>query len=137
MATLHRGKHAIKFGADIRRVVLDNEAAFDSKGTFTFPNFQDYLNNTAATFNQALQIASFTAKQWQTFWFAQDDFRVTPELTLEPRPALRDQRLAAGLLRRHRPGEPGRAGAGAGAEGQGQHRAAGGLQLEPALGATS
>jgi len=82
VATLHRGKHAIKFGADIRRIVLDNEAAFDSKGSFTFSNFQDYLNNTAAVFQQALQTSSFTARQWQTFWFAQDDFRVTPELTL-------------------------------------------------------
>ena len=82
IVTVHRGRHALKFGTDIRRVILDNEAAFDSKGTFTFPNFQDYMNNLAGTFRQALQTASFTAKQWQTFWFAQDDFRVSSELTL-------------------------------------------------------
>lgn len=82
VATLHRGRHSIKFGADIRRVHLDNLAAFDSKGTFLFGSFQDYLNNTATSFSQALQTASFNAKTWQTFLFAQDDYRVTPELTL-------------------------------------------------------
>jgi len=80
--THHRGRHVFKVGADIRRIVLDNEAAFDSKGTFAFSNLQDYLNNVAASFQQALQTSSFTARQWQSFWFAQDDFRVTPELTL-------------------------------------------------------
>lgn len=80
--TFHRGRHAFKVGTDIRRIVLDNQAAFDSKGTFTFSNFQDYMNNTAARFAQALQTSSFTARQWQTFWFAQDDFRVTPDLTV-------------------------------------------------------
>ncbi len=42
-------------GADIRYVRLDNISAFDSKGTFTFNNFQDYMNNLAVSFQQALQ----------------------------------------------------------------------------------
>lgn len=77
-----KGKHAMKFGADIRYNELDNIAAFDSKGTFVFNNLQNYMNNLAATFDQALQTASFTAKQWQTFFFVQDDFHVRPDLTL-------------------------------------------------------
>jgi outer membrane receptor protein involved in Fe transport len=80
--TLQAGSHSIKFGADIRRIQLFNLAAFDSKGTFTFNNLQDYLNNVAATFQQALQTATFDARQTQQFYFAQDDFRVTPNLTL-------------------------------------------------------
>jgi len=77
-----RGKHALKLGADIRYNKLDNIAAFDSKGTFTFNSLQDYMNNLAATFQQALQTASFTATQWQTSLFVQDDFHVRPDLTL-------------------------------------------------------
>jgi hypothetical protein len=77
-----KGKHAVKFGADIRRIQLFNLAAFDSKGTFTFNNLQDYMNNVAVTFAQALQTATFDARQTQQFYFAQDDFRVTPNLTL-------------------------------------------------------
>ena len=40
------------------------------------------MNNTAFNLTQALQTASWDAKQWQTFFFVQDDFRVTPDLTL-------------------------------------------------------
>ena len=80
--TLNRGRHNFKFGADVRHVDLDNSAAFDSKGTYTFANLEAFMNNTATSLAQALQTASFGAKQWQIFLFAQDDFRVTPDLVL-------------------------------------------------------
>jgi hypothetical protein len=80
--TWQKGRHSMKFGADIRRIQLFNLSAFDSKGTFTFNNLQDYLNNVAFTFVQALQTATFDARQTQQFYFAQDDFHVTPSLTL-------------------------------------------------------
>jgi hypothetical protein len=80
--TWTRSRHTLKFGADIRYNKLDNFSAFNSKGTFTFNNLQDYMNNTAAFVQQALQTSSFVAKQWQTFLFAQDDFRITPDLTV-------------------------------------------------------
>ncbi len=77
-----RGDHSWKFGADIRKLKLFNIAAFDSKGTFTFANLQDYINNRATTFAQALNTASFDARQTQQYYFAQDDWRATPNLTL-------------------------------------------------------
>lgn len=77
-----RGAHSFKFGTDIRRIELFNLAAFDSKGTFGFNNLQDYVNNFAATFQQALQTATFDAHQIQQFYFAQDDWRVTQNLTI-------------------------------------------------------
>jgi Carboxypeptidase regulatory-like domain/TonB-dependent Receptor Plug Domain len=80
--TWTKTRHTIKAGADIRYNLLDNVAAFDSKGTFTFDNLQNYMNNLAASFRQALQTATWTAKQWQSFLFMQDDFRLTPSLTL-------------------------------------------------------
>jgi hypothetical protein len=76
------GRHTLKFGADIRYVRLDNQAAFNSKGTFTFSSLQDYLDNRAFSLSQALQTASFLATQWQTGWFAQDDLRIGQDLTL-------------------------------------------------------
>jgi outer membrane receptor protein involved in Fe transport len=76
------GRHGLKMGADIRYITLDNIAAFDSKGTFTFDNFQAYMNNLAVSYVQALQTASFKAKQWQSFMFVQDDFKVTPTFTV-------------------------------------------------------
>jgi len=77
-----RGNHSLKFGADIRMLKLFNIAAFDSKGTFTFANFQDYINNRATTFAQALNTASFDARQTQQFYFFQDDWRASSNLTL-------------------------------------------------------
>lgn len=77
-----RGTHSFKFGADIRKLQLFNIAAFDSKGTFAFANLQDYINNRATTFSQALNTASFDARQLQQFYFVQDDWRPTPNLTL-------------------------------------------------------
>jgi outer membrane receptor protein involved in Fe transport len=80
--TWMKNRHAVKVGADIRYNKLLNNAAFNSKGTFVFNSLQDYMNNLAATFDQALQTASFEAKQWQTFFFVQDDLRLRPDLTL-------------------------------------------------------
>ena len=45
--TWAKGRHTLKFGADIRYIELDNQAAFNSKGTFNFNNLQDYMNNNA------------------------------------------------------------------------------------------
>lgn len=77
-----KGRHSLKFGGDMRYLQLDNQAAFNSKGSFTFNNLQDYMNNFANQFTQALQVASFDARQTQLYFFAQDDFRVTQNLTL-------------------------------------------------------
>ncbi len=76
------GSHSLKFGTDIRHIRLNNLAAFDTKGTFVFNNFQDFVNNNAFSFAQALQTASFFAVQTQQFYFAQDDWRLRPNLTL-------------------------------------------------------
>jgi hypothetical protein len=80
--TWNVSRHTMKFGADIRYNDVDNRAAFNSKGSFTFNNLQDYMNNDPFQVLQALQTASWTAQQWQTYLFVQDDFRVTSDLTL-------------------------------------------------------
>ncbi len=80
--SMEAGNHRLKFGLDIRRIQLKNIAAFDSKGTFTFNNLQDYVNNFAINYAQALQTADFAARQTQQFYFVQDDWRVSPSLNL-------------------------------------------------------
>jgi len=80
--TWTRGRHTAKFGADIRYNDVRNQAAFNSKGTFTFNNLQDFMNNQAFSVQQALQTSSWDASQWQTFFFVQDDVRLTADLTV-------------------------------------------------------
>ena len=80
--TWTKGRHTLKFGTDIRYNKVYNQSDFNSKGNFTFNSLQDYMNNTAFQLQQALQTASWDATQWQNFFFVQDDFRVTPDLTL-------------------------------------------------------
>jgi len=75
-------RHTLKFGGDVRFTKSFNESAFDSKGTFTFNSLQDFVNNSAFQLRQALQTSSFDARQWQTFLFVQDDFRLTPDFTV-------------------------------------------------------
>jgi outer membrane receptor protein involved in Fe transport len=81
-ATWVHGRHSVKFGVNIARQRLFNLAAFDTKGTYTFNNFADFMNNQPATLNIALNTASFDARQVQQSYFAQDDIKVTRNLTL-------------------------------------------------------
>jgi outer membrane receptor protein involved in Fe transport len=80
--TWSAAKHNVKFGADVRLNNVINNAAFDSKGSFTFDNLQAYMNNSASRVAQALQTASFEVPQWQSFFFVQDDYRLSSALTL-------------------------------------------------------
>jgi hypothetical protein len=76
------GRHALRFGGDVRYLKLLNRSGFNSKGAFVFNNLQDYMNNTVFQFDQAVNEASFDARQWQSFLYFQDDFKVTRDLTL-------------------------------------------------------
>ena len=96
VATSLRGRHTLKFGGEVRIQQLNNAAHFDIGGQFNFRS-----NQTANTndFNQGWPIASmltgrpefsFNSNQtidpahryFSTAYFFQDDFKVTPKLTL-------------------------------------------------------
>jgi outer membrane receptor protein involved in Fe transport len=103
--TVTRGRHTLKFGFDVNRVrdILDN--LFDSPGAFSYNNIDDFIIDytnwrtpipgtrcvrsarTAgrcytSNFSQAFGPSRFAFTTFDYAFFAQDDFRVTPRLTL-------------------------------------------------------
>jgi Outer membrane receptor proteins, mostly Fe transport len=82
VATVMLGRHSLKMGADLRRIRLFNRSGFDSKGTWTFNTLADFLNNSAFNLRQAVNEATFDARQLVQYYFFQDDFKATKDLTL-------------------------------------------------------
>ncbi len=95
-ATLLVGRHTMKFGADVRIQQLNNSNHFDIGGNFNFRSNQTANSND---FNEGWPIASlitgrpeFSFNSLQSIdpgfrffsnaYFFQDDFKITPRLTL-------------------------------------------------------
>ena len=73
VATSIQGRHSFKFGVDIRRNQLFNRSGFDSKGTWTFSNLADFINNSGFDLDQAVNESTFDARQTNQYYF----FRMT------------------------------------------------------------
>ena len=146
VSTLLRGRHSLKFGGEVRIQQLNNAAHFDIGGNF---NFRSNQTGNTSDFNQGWPIASmitgrpeFSFNSNQTIdpalrffsdaFFAQDDVKVTPKLTLNIGIRYdygRPREEAHGFLRGFDPDTPnpaagGRRGAIVGAIGQGGLQAA-------------
>jgi outer membrane receptor protein involved in Fe transport len=76
------GRHTLKFGVDIRRIRLDNSGNTLTTSSVTYASNDDFINNKAdsATYLQGEGVVG----NRRTFYagFAQDEFRVTPDVTL-------------------------------------------------------
>src|SRR5258706_6217442 len=83
-----RGRHAFKFGAEIQQINYNRfEAppalgAFQFTGRFTGNSVADFLIGTSATANRAVGPSTLGARQWAYAFYAQDDFRLLPNLTV-------------------------------------------------------
>src|SRR5215831_4151995 len=82
VSTYIAGNHSLKMGGDIRWIKLLNRAGFNSKGTWTFSNLQDFMNNNALNLQQAITDATVHATQWSDFLFFQDDWKAAKDFTL-------------------------------------------------------
>ena len=82
VATYLTGRHSFKLGLDVRRNLLYGRFGANSKGTWTFGNLADFLNNNASGLTQAVNEATFNALHWHHAYFFQDDFKAGRDLTL-------------------------------------------------------
>jgi outer membrane receptor protein involved in Fe transport len=76
------GRHQMKFGADIRRLL--NNAPFlpNVNGQFVFNTTAQFASNAAGSVNVALGPAALSYTEWDKFFYLQDDWRIKPNLTL-------------------------------------------------------
>ncbi|PWT96909.1 MAG: hypothetical protein C5B51_32395 [Terriglobia bacterium] len=81
------GRHTLKVGADVNHNGIENYFAGNVRGSYTFNSYADFFANRPASFIQAFPGAGtpgFTTKPSFTElgFYVQDEFRVTPKLTL-------------------------------------------------------
>ena len=80
--TWNHGRHTLKFGVDFRRIRLNNSGNTLTTSTIDYPTVTDFINNSAdtATYLQGEGVVGNRRTFYQGY--AQDEFRVTPTLTL-------------------------------------------------------
>ena len=80
--TMIRGRHTLKFGVDVRRIRLNNSGNTLTTSSITFATNQDFINNVAdsATYLQGEGVVGNRRTFYQGY--VQDEYRVTPNLTL-------------------------------------------------------
>jgi len=76
-----RGRHALKFGGEVRRFYNDNFSL--DTGTFAFSSVTNFINDTASSFSINLSngASRIVAPAWGLF--AMDSFKWRPNFTLE------------------------------------------------------
>jgi hypothetical protein len=77
-----RGRHTFKFGVDIRRIRLNNSGNTLTTSSVDYATNQDFINNAAdsATYLQGEGVVGNRRTFYQGY--AQDDFKVSPTLSL-------------------------------------------------------
>jgi hypothetical protein len=76
-----RGNHSLKFGGELRRFYNNNTNK--DTGSFAFANMAAFLNGTANTFNVTLGDVSTAIAQGALGIFAQDNYKLRSNVTLE------------------------------------------------------
>ena len=77
-----RGHHSIRFGTLVQGGRYHSDAGTNYLGTFTFSSLADYEAGRPATFTQRIGSPLVDYSNWDTGFFAQDDWRVSKSLTL-------------------------------------------------------
>ena len=74
-----RGRHSLKFGADVQYISSTFIDLSDISGTYSFANGTDFINNAPSRFRQNFQAESTQQNTYLGFFF-QDDWRPLPNL---------------------------------------------------------
>lgn len=81
---LIKGQHTIKFGGEVRFLIFTSSFLPRGRGDYVYTSFEELLQDRAPTSVDLRGVgsAAFTGNQRKFYGFAQDDWKVTPNLTL-------------------------------------------------------
>lgn len=77
-----RGKHAFKFGGEVRRDLVHQATFRAGRGRVFFNTLEDFLQGNVAKDTFLAGDPTRNLSQWLYAGYAQDDWRITPKLTL-------------------------------------------------------
>ncbi|MDQ3920622.1 MAG: TonB-dependent receptor [Acidobacteriota bacterium] len=77
-----KGNHNFKWGANVLRYQLNSFFAPNSRGSVTYSSLSNFLNDVAQLIQKANGNFNVNAITYENSFFAQDDWRVRPDLTL-------------------------------------------------------
>jgi len=80
--SIDRGKHFVKFGADVSRVGAYSSFPISFAGSFTFGSLTTFTNGTPSTFTQGFGNPALKLPNTLVAFYAQDTFKPTSTLTL-------------------------------------------------------
>jgi len=80
--TKQLGRHALKMGFQFINDEIPIGFLPNVDGVYSYANFQQYLNNTPATFAGAAGVTTEKPHELDQAYYIQDDFRFRPDLTL-------------------------------------------------------
>src|SRR4029077_2120233 len=77
-----RGKHAFKFGGELRRDLVHQGTYRGARGRVTFTNLEALLSGAPSSAGLLAGEPNRNPSQWLYAGYAQDDWRITPRITL-------------------------------------------------------
>ena len=77
-----RGKHAFKFGGELRRDLVHQATFRAGRGRVRFNSFEDFLSGAVHNVNFLAGDPTRNMSQWLYAGYAQDDWRITRKITL-------------------------------------------------------
>lgn len=80
--TWNKGAHNLKFGGDLYRYQANSFLENSTRGVYQFDSWDDFAAGRPASYTQQFGGTVRGHRTWNHFYFAQDDWRVTRNLTL-------------------------------------------------------
>jgi hypothetical protein len=77
-----RGRQTLKFGGEVRRIHVNVADPLNPNWTVTYPNRTAFLNNAVDTVSIGAGYPVQGTRKWMYLFYVQNDFKVTPELTV-------------------------------------------------------